>query len=104
MTDEERTQLSQKRTQLAQERTRLAQERTVLAHIRTGFASFLFGIALLGLFRTTITRYTAYGFILLGILFLVTSGLSYLRSKDRAARKLRWRWRINGQDDHDRSS
>jgi hypothetical protein len=30
----------------------LAEERTSLAHIRTGFASFIFGIGLLGLFKT----------------------------------------------------
>lgn len=82
--DEERTVQA-----LAEERTRLARERTVLAHIRTGFASFLFGIALLGIFDTRLAFYGGTFFILLGALFLVTSGLSYLLSARRLRRLVR---------------
>lgn len=76
MTDEERT-------RLAQERTKLARERTVLAHIRTGFAAFLFGTAIFGLFGKGLYNYIATGFILMGVIFLVTGLLSYTFSTRR---------------------
>lgn len=70
-------------TRLAEERTELARERTVLAHIRTGFASFLFGIGLLGLFDTAVSRYFAVLFIAVGVVFLITSLVTYVRSRRR---------------------
>lgn len=73
--------------ELAQERTRLARERTILAHIRTDFASFLFGAAILGLFGNSLS-FVGAGFILVGIAFLATSGISYLRSNQRVSHLL----------------
>jgi len=69
-------------TSLAEERTRLARERTILAHIRTGFASFLFGVAILGLFSGPASM-TGVVFLFVGVLFLVTGWLSYIRSNRR---------------------
>ncbi|QDX39457.1 DUF202 domain-containing protein [Salarchaeum sp. JOR-1] len=71
-------------TSLASERTRLARERTILAHIRTGFASFLFGVAVLGLFSGP-TALLGVLFLGIGVLFLVTGWLSYLRSNRRVS-------------------
>lgn len=80
---------------LAEERTYLARERTVLAHLRTGFAAFLFGVALLELFESPLALYTGWFFLGAGILFLLTSGLSYLLSQRRVRRFLRpTRWRL----------
>lgn len=80
-----------KQLALARERTKLARERTVLAYIRTGFASFLFGAALLGLFSSALSRYVAGFFIVIGVLFLATSGLSFVLSRRRTRRLLYWR-------------
>ena len=75
-------------TNLAKERTRLARERTSLAHIRTGFASFLFGIGMLGLFETRIAHYFSVFFISVGVLFLLTSTVSYITSSERTKKLL----------------
>lgn len=69
---------------LAEERTRLARERTILAHTRTGFSSFLFGVALLGLF-SGLPRLFGYPFLAVGGGFIVSGSLSYLRSSHRTA-------------------
>jgi putative membrane protein len=69
--------LAEHERHLAEERTRLARERTTLAHSRTGFASFLFGTALLGLFRHPLAVVTGAGFVLIGAGFLPTGWRSY---------------------------
>jgi len=71
------------RTQLAAEQTRLARERTTLAHIRTGFASFLFGTAIVGLFDRPVADPLGGAFVLVGVAFLVTGWVSYVRSNQR---------------------
>ena len=68
---------------LAEERTRLAWERTTLAHIRTGFASFLFGTALLGLFRHPAVLAVGAAFVVVGVAFLATGWRSYVLSNRR---------------------
>lgn len=68
---------------LAEERTRLARERTILAHIRTGFASLLFGTGIFGLFGTVVSDVLGGLFVFLGVLFLATGWLSYVRSNRR---------------------
>ncbi|MFB6170471.1 MAG: DUF202 domain-containing protein [Haloarculaceae archaeon] len=68
---------------LAEERTRLARERTTLSHIRTGFASFLFGTAVFGLFGSLTTNLLGSAFVAVGVVFLVTGWLSYIRSNRR---------------------
>ena len=73
---------------LAEERTRLARERTTLAHIRTGFASFLFGTALLGLFRHPAVVAVGAVFIAVGVTFLATGWRSYVLSNRRTRRLL----------------
>ncbi len=86
---------------LAEERTQLARERTVLAHIRTGFAAFLFGVALLELFESPLAVWTGMVFLAAGILFLLTSGTSYLLSRRRVRRFLhppRWRSRQHREE------
>ncbi|MFB6155431.1 MAG: DUF202 domain-containing protein [Haloferacaceae archaeon] len=75
--------------ELAEERTRLARERTILAHIRTGFASFLFGVSLIGLFATVEAEAVGALFILVGAVFLVTGGRSYVMSNRRTRHLLR---------------
>lgn len=74
---------------LAEERNRLARERTVLAHIRTGFAAFIFGTALIGLF-SGLPRLAGWFFILVGAVFIGTSGLSYALSRRRTRTLLQW--------------
>lgn len=76
------------RTNLAHEEMRLARERTILAHIRTGFASFLFGIAIYGLFGDLLTNIVGGVFVTVGVVFLVTGWLSYAQSNRRARRLL----------------
>lgn len=71
------------RTNLAEEQTRLARERTTLSHIRTGFASFLFGTAIFGLFGDLVSNLAGGFFVVVGLLFLVTGWLSYVRSNRR---------------------
>jgi len=72
------------RLRLAEEQNRLARERTILAHIRTGFASFLFGVALFGLFDGIVASAVAAFFVLAGAGFLATGWWSYARSDERA--------------------
>ncbi|WP_276259082.1 DUF202 domain-containing protein [Haloglomus litoreum] len=71
------------RTNLAEEQTRLARERTILSHIRTGFASFLFGVAIFGLFGDLPSNLAGGFFVLVGLVFLVTGWVSYVRSNRR---------------------
>lgn len=86
--DDERD-LGRLQVRLAEERTALAQERTVLAHVRTGFAAFIFGTAIIGLF-TGIPRLVGWFFIVVGAVFIGTSGLSYALSRRRTRQLLQW--------------
>ncbi|MFC5368726.1 DUF202 domain-containing protein [Salinirubrum litoreum] len=83
MNEQSATDHEQYRTHLAEEQTRLARERTTLSHIRTGFASFLFGVAIFGLFGDLISTLAGGFFIAVGLLFLVTGWVSYVRSNRR---------------------
>ncbi|MGB9950890.1 DUF202 domain-containing protein (plasmid) [Haloarcula marismortui] len=87
MADSDQSEYDTYRMNLAEEQTRLARERTILSHIRTGFASFLFGIAIFGLFGDLISNLVGGLFILIGTVFLMTGGISYMRS-NRRTRKL----------------
>lgn len=83
MTERDNSSRSVDADRLAEERTKLARERTILAHIRTGFASFLFGTALIGFIENVVTDVVGGFFILVGVVFLVTGWLSYVRSNRR---------------------
>ena len=74
---------AQYESKLSQERTTLARERTILSHIRTDFASFLFGIAIFGLFGHWASNLVGGIFLLIGAVFLVTGWLSYAKSNRR---------------------
>jgi len=78
------TDRNRNREELAQERTRLARERTILAHIRTGFAAFIFGTAILSLFKGgVLSEVLGWSFIVLGAAFVVTGWRSYVLSNRR---------------------
>lgn len=91
--EDETVDLGRLQLRLAEERTALAQERTVLAHVRTGFAAFIFGTAIIGLF-SGMPRLVGWFFIVVGGAFIGTSGLSYLLSKRRTRKLLRWGERL----------